>query len=61
MVKDETYSSIEKFLTHIFSEDIFLTAKVITAVADKDNKTLESMLDSVSNFINKLKNELCTR
>lgn len=61
MVKDETYGSIEKFLTHIFSEDIFLTAKVITAVADRDNETLNSMLDTVSDFINKLKNELCTK
>lgn len=61
MDKDETYRTIEKFLTHIFSEDIFLMAKVVTAIADKDDKVLISMLDTVNDFINKLKNELCTK
>ena len=56
--KNSTITTIEKFLLHIYSEDVLICARICTASADKDIDYLYKCLEEVEDFIIKLKKEL---
>lgn len=58
ITKEQAFTIAEKLLLHIFSEDVILCAKVITASADRNAAYICGCLNEITGFCDKLKKEI---
>ena len=58
MTKEQAFDVAEKFLLHIYSEDVIICANICTAVADKNTFYISKSLDEVIKLCESIKDGL---